>query len=140
MYSVLHFDVYVKTQFENTLTNYTHCDSLTQKIVYLFLYFDIKIIFYVQRASKWWSKLIINALWRKIENSNDICCTHYAYIYRNIIEKFTVSEWLKKVEQSYLDCSSPARPDMRHIKDRYLWLRKLSEVFALVNNFTYLGI
>ena len=40
-YGVLHSDIYVKAQIENTLTYHTKSDRLTQKIVQSFLHFSI---------------------------------------------------------------------------------------------------
>ena len=66
-------------------------------------------IYYVQSAFEWWVKATL--------------------IYIVIIERFTLSEWLKKMEQNSLNGSVPARLDIGVHKQ--FWTRDILLIIDL---------
>ena len=78
---------------------------LTPKLVLLF------VAYYVQSASKWYSKFVIHSYARTILASIDLII-HFVRNYNDEKEKISVGKWLKKIDQNSLDGSAPARLDI----------------------------
>ena len=112
MDSVLHwFFYFLKHSLKHTSTNLIKTDRLTQNLVLSLVVWD-RIVFYVQNNFKWWSKIVSYSYAGTNINNVDYCGTRNAYVYKVIIQVFTVCKWLKKIGQSYLDSSAPAPKDI----------------------------